>query len=193
MNSQGKDILHNYMLLNGGLSVAKTVMWALFIIPWLSLFLMDRMALRKYMPVALLATVLNTIIYQMAWTFDWWKYKITLFSWDKVAQVHTVYGVFLVGTIWVFRWTYGRFWVYLLVNLGIDLIYAYGFRALWRAMEITTGGNLPAIGSLSIMLSIAVLLYGYQMWQDNVFAKGNDDFKNGKFAKIPSRSKSGAR
>lgn len=135
----------------------KVIMWLFFILPWLSLLLMNKLALRRYMPVALLATVMNTIVYQMAWKFGWWKYKESLYAWDKIAQVHTVYGVFLVGTLWIFRFTYRKFWLYALVNLGLDTIYAFGLRVLWKKLGITSGGNLSPTGSLSIMIVMAVI------------------------------------
>ncbi|AEI43371.1 hypothetical protein [Paenibacillus mucilaginosus] len=146
------------------------ILWSFFLVPWLSLFLMNRKALGRYMPVALLATVMNTIVYQMAWTYGWWKYKETLFPWDKVAQVHTVYGAFLAGTLWIFRFTYGRFWIYMMVNIGVDLTYAFGLRMLWKTLGITAGGNLPPWGSFALMTFMALLLYLYQMWQEKAFA-----------------------
>ncbi|MCZ8520366.1 MULTISPECIES: hypothetical protein [Paenibacillus] len=153
--------------------MVKVILWAFFILPWLSVFLMDRSAIRRYMPVALFATVLNTIAYQIAWTYNWWQYKITLFAWDKVAQIHTVYGVFLVGTLWIFHYTFRKFWVYMLVNLGTDLIYAYGFRTLWKILGVTAPqGIMPPIGSVIIMTGFALLLYAYQMWQEGIWGAG---------------------
>lgn len=150
-------------------------MWSFFIIPWISLLFLDRTTIRRYMPVALFATVINTLLYQVAWTYDWWKYKETLFPWDKVAQVHTVYGVFLVGTIWIFALTFRKFWVYFIANLLVDSVYAFGFRALWKKLGITTaGGNLPPYGSLLIMTAIGITLYLYQMWQEGIIGGGNE-------------------
>jgi hypothetical protein len=150
--------------------MVKLVLWSFFLIPWISLFFLNNLnksALRRFMPVALFATVINTIMYQVAWTYDWWKYKETLFAWDKVAQIHTVYGVFLIGTIWIFYLTFDKFWAYLIVNLIVDCIYSFGFRTLWKKLKITTaGGNLSPLEGILIMTIIAIILYGYQKWQE---------------------------
>lgn len=155
--------------------MVKIIFWCFFLLPWLSLFFLKSSTIRRYMPVALLATVINTIVYQIAWTHHWWRYKETLFSWDKIAQVHTVYGVFLIGTIWIFFFTYRKFWIYLLVNLIIDSMYSFGFGALWRKLGITEGGkNYSPLYSVLIMLVISVILFIYQMWQEGRIGKGNE-------------------
>ncbi|MEH7333503.1 hypothetical protein V7161_12750 [Neobacillus drentensis] len=152
----------------------KLVLWAFFLVPWLSLFFLKNSAIRRYMPVALLATVINTIFYQVAWTHGWWKYKETLFSWDKVAQVHTVYGVFLVGTIWIFYFTFRKFWIYFVVNLITDCIYSFGFRALWKKLGITaSGGNLSPLEGIMYMTLISITLFIYQLWQEGLFGGEN--------------------
>jgi hypothetical protein len=71
------------------------------------------------MPVALFVTVINTLIYQAAYHYNWWR-EVGLFGWDKVANVPWVYSAYLVATIWIFKFTYRRFWRYLIVNLILD-------------------------------------------------------------------------
>ncbi|AFH60447.2 hypothetical protein ACVNS2_07090 [Paenibacillus caseinilyticus] len=71
---------------------------------------MDRGTLRRYMPVAVVAAaLLNTIVGQMAWTYGWWRFKETLFAWDRVIPRFSVYGFFPAGTIWIFVFAYRKF------------------------------------------------------------------------------------
>ncbi|AEI41105.1 hypothetical protein [Paenibacillus mucilaginosus] len=44
------------------------ILWSLLIIPWFSLLFMDTTKLRRFFPVALLVTVINTLFYQAAST-----------------------------------------------------------------------------------------------------------------------------
>lgn len=151
-------------------------MWSLFLIPWFSLFFLDRSAIRKYMPVALFATVINTILGEIAWTYNWWKFKETLFAWDKVIPLFTVYGVFLVGTIWIFVFTFRKFWIYMLVNLMTDLFYGFGLATWLNKLGIRSGGgNISPIQNLLLMLSIAIILYVYQLWQEGLIGGGNEN------------------
>ena len=155
--------------------MVKVVIWFLFIIPWISLFFLNGKAIRRYMPVALFATVLNTILAQMAWSYNWWKFKETLFTWDKLAPLFTVYGVFLVGTIWIFYFTFRRFWIYIIVNLIIDLFYGMGLTKMLNKLEIRENGSFSPLQNLLAMTILAVILYLYQIWQERIFEK--DSFK----------------
>ncbi|AFC29674.1 hypothetical protein PM3016_2798 [Paenibacillus mucilaginosus 3016] len=42
------------------------ILWSLLSIPWFSLLFMDTTKLRRFFPVALLVTVINTLFYQAA-------------------------------------------------------------------------------------------------------------------------------
>lgn len=153
--------------------MVKVVIWSLFIIPWISLFFLKGSAIRRYMPVALFATVLNTILAQMAWSYNWWNFKETLFTWDKIAPLFTVYSVFLVGTIWIFYFTFRKFWIYFIVNLMIDLLYGIGLTKMLNKLEIRETGSFSPLQNLLTMTILGVILYLYQLWQEGVFKKEN--------------------
>lgn len=147
--------------------MVRVFIWALFIIPWISLFFLNRTAIRRYMPVALFATVLNTIIGQLAWKYDWWDFKETLFSWDKIAPLYTVYSIFLVGTIWIFYFTFRKFWIYFVVNIIVDLLYGLVFANFLGKLDIREKGNLSPLQNLLLMTFIGIILYLYQLWQED--------------------------
>lgn len=152
----------------------KVIIWSLFIFPWLSLFFMKGSAIRRYMPVALFAAVLNTILAQVSWSYNWWQFKETLFKWDKIAPLFSVYGIFMVGTIWIFYFTFRRFWLYFIVNLIIDLFYGVGFSKMLNKLEIRENGIISPWQNLLLMTTIGVILYLYQIWQEGIFQKENE-------------------
>ncbi len=49
--------------------------WAFFIVPWFSLFLMKKDAVKRLLPVALLAALTSIIIYELGITFRWWTVR----------------------------------------------------------------------------------------------------------------------
>jgi len=140
------------------------ILWSLLVVPWLSLIFLERSLIRRYMPVALFVTVINTLVYQAAYYYNWWR-ESGLFGWDKVANVPWVYSAYLVATIWIFRYTYGRFWLYLIVNLIIDGGYVFG----WYPIQIKLGmasGWLPNYTTYLMMTAVSLIIYVYQMWQE---------------------------
>jgi len=145
------------------------VLWSLLIIPLLSLIFVGQSHLRKYMPVALFVTVINTLIYQAAYHYNWWR-ETGLFGWDKVANVPWVYSAYLVATIWIFKFTYRKFWRYFIVNLVLDGSYVYIWYPIQRKLGMAEGW-LPSFTTYLLMIGVALLIYLYQMWQEGELLK----------------------
>jgi len=167
-------ILNEYYLINtfviGDLHIMKDViLWSLFIIPWLSLIFVGYSQLRKYMPVALFATVIVTLLYQAAYHYNWWR-EMGLFGWDKIANVPWVYSAYLVATIWIFKFTYRKFGRYLIVNLILDGGYIYIWYPIQRKLGMAEGW-LPAFTTYLLMIGVSLLIYLYQMWQEDELFK----------------------
>lgn len=121
------------------------------------------------MPVALFVTVINTLVYEAAHFYRWWR-ELGLFGWDNVIPVPWIYSAYLIATIWVFRFTYGKFWRYLIVNLVLDGAYIFG----WYPIQIKLGmanANMPSYVTYIIMISVSLLIYMYQMWQEGDILK----------------------
>ncbi|MCX8132211.1 MAG: hypothetical protein N3I35_19215 [Clostridia bacterium] len=150
------------------------ILWSLLIVPWFTLIFIGQTNLRRFMPVALFVTVINTLIYQAAYYYNWWR-ESGLFGWDKVANVPWVFSAYLVITIWIFRFTYGRFWLYLATNLILDALYIWGWYPIQRRLGMATGW-LSAFTTYLIMTGVAILIYLYQKWQEGeLFNKKHGD------------------
>jgi hypothetical protein len=82
------------------------------------------MAFRRYSSVAILASLLVLIESYLAIPLKWWRVKggITTKIFNDLSFI---LGPFFVGTIWIFRFTYGKFWSYLLLNIFMDVFLSY--------------------------------------------------------------------
>ncbi len=138
--------------------------WLIFIIPLASLFFLGQNVIRKYISVALLITVINIILYSIAWEFNWWRYEESLFNWDRVTPVPIIYSAYWVITIWIFHFTFRKFWIYLIVNVIADTLFGF-ILELWRKAEIYTG-NMSNMRVVLIFISLSIIIYIYQMWYD---------------------------
>src|SRR4051812_21076527 len=96
----------------------KLVSWALLVIPWLSTLLLPKFVMKRYMPVALFACVLVFIWNELGYTYNWWTFSYKIFP-QIITDVSFVLGTFLIGTIWIFYLTFRRFWLFLIVNIGM--------------------------------------------------------------------------
>lgn len=147
----------------------KVLLWAGLLAPWLTLFFMKAESIKRYMPVAIFVSLLLTIIYEIAYTYKWWVLKVFIVPWGYITNVSFVYGIFLVGTIWIFHFTYKSFKVYLVTNMIVDAVFAFGLLPLISRLGIDKFVNLPKWGAYLIMLSLALIIFLYQRWQEGIF------------------------
>jgi hypothetical protein len=154
----------------GGLTVSnQALMWSILVLPWFTLFLMKKEDIKRFMPVALLSALTSVLVVETAENLGWFAYGAS--AYPLRTGYYIIFGPNIVTTIWLFRFLYGRFWQYMLVdtvlNFGfIYLIHVYflGSRGLFTEVGITpfTNALIPTVDG--------ALLYGYQMWQEGIFA-----------------------
>jgi hypothetical protein len=142
------------------------IMWSMLFIPWSSLFLMKKDEARRWMPVAMFAVVLSTIIHDVGTALGFWATRESTFPFYQMFPYY--FGTMPVLTIWVFKYTYGRFWMYFVINTILDI----GFNFFLLNYFLPSRGiyefSISPFLSLPITLMHAVLIYGYQMWLDNI-------------------------
>ncbi|TMN21624.1 hypothetical protein [Lentibacillus cibarius] len=142
------------------------VLWVIFILPIASLFLLNQEVIKRYLPAALFVTVLNSILYEIAWEENWWRYQITLFNWDKIAPVHIVYSSYWVVTIWILYFTFQKFWLYAVVNIIADFLFVFTISAWMKHVGVFTG-DMPMFMTGLLFISMAMLIYIFQRWYEN--------------------------
>ncbi len=160
--------------------------WLMFIAPWFTLFLMRKEDLKRFMPVALFTAILSAIISDMGYTFGLWTIGEKIYPFSYLSP--HLFGPLLVITLWVFKFTYGRFWLYMITNTILDI----GFNFLFLGYFLPARGilfmNVHPIRTLPITLIHAAIAYGYQMWQAEIFA-GQTERKRFSFGLQPAATK----
>ncbi|WNQ11427.1 hypothetical protein MJA45_28160 [Paenibacillus aurantius] len=54
------------------------------------------------------------------YSLHWWVMLTRIVPWGIITNISFVYGVFFVGILLIFPFTYPRFWLYLIVNLVVS-------------------------------------------------------------------------
>jgi len=140
----------------------QTLLWASFVVSWLSLLFLKQTEIRRYMPVALFGGLVTTIVMELGITLHWWLPTETVFPFVNMSIF--TYGPYLIGIIWIFTYTYGRFWLFMVTNAVTDFILTF-LLANWFVQIGIFQFYIPSYQLLLMALLIAVLLYGYQLWQ----------------------------
>ena len=119
------------------------------------------------MPTALLSIVLSLLVVQIGEVLEWWVFKEYAYPLRSPSYVYSLNPII---TILIFRFTYRRFWLFLV----IDAIANLGFAYLYIGYFLTIRGIAQYLKFGAIHVSIittvtAVILYWYQMWQEGIF------------------------
>lgn len=145
----------------------QVILWSTIILPWLTLLSLKQEDIKRYTSVALFGTLGSTIVGEFAITLNWWSIKESIFPFYHILPF--TYSAFLVGIIWIFKLTYGRFWLFLLINALFDWVLCFPLPIFFAQRGI--GELINDNGFYLFVISIVhgVLLYGYQMWQEGIF------------------------
>ncbi len=148
----------------------KLLLWIAWIVPWFSLLFLKKDVLKRYMPVAVFTSLLVTIVFEIAHALRWWEMKEWIVPWGSITNVSFVYGLFIVGTIWIFYFTFRSFWLFLATNVAVDALQAFVFDGLFEGRVY----RLIRINDFQVfllMIGISFVIYAYQKWQEGVFAE----------------------
>ncbi|MGC5326045.1 hypothetical protein [Brevibacillus sp. SYSU BS000544] len=151
--------------------LSKITLWTVLIAPWFTLFLLKRVDIKRFMPAAILASFLMVLYNLVAYNLNHWIIKVSILPWLKPAFGSGVLGGFLIVTIWIFYFTYGRFWFYLLTNIVLDFMFAvypihYLFQEKLGIYQLVT---ITPWGRFGIFVTISIVIYVYQSWLEEVF------------------------
>ena len=147
----------------------------MLILPWLSLIFINKHSLKRFMPVAILAALLITVILEMGYVYNWWTILEKIAPWEHFTTIPLTYGAFLVGTIWIFHFTYDKsFWVYILTNAVIDALYAFGILNVFIYFGVYRLERMGNLGIFMLIFPLAFIIYAYQKWQEGVLIKPNE-------------------
>ncbi|GAA0327520.1 hypothetical protein GCM10008967_17520 [Bacillus carboniphilus] len=154
------------------------VLYSGLILSWISFLFIPNYEKKKFFPAALLGSVCLTFVYEMAYINKWWKLNKLIAKWLRISDYSFILGPFFVGTIWIFHLTY-KFgsWVFFLSNLILDSFFAFAIMPLFERIGIVKLKRIKRIGILGLMQSVAVVIFFFQKWIENIYRE-RPDYQN---------------
>ncbi|SDE29564.1 hypothetical protein [Sporomusa acidovorans] len=146
------------------------IMWSMLIIPWFTLPFMKKDSIKRFSPAIILTALIVTITHEIAHAFRWWIALDSIVPWGYITNISYSYGLFLVGTYWVFHFTYRRFWLYMLLNTAIGGLWVFPILHFLERMKIFQYVNINEWFLWLINIIIALIIYSYQVWHDHIFS-----------------------
>lgn len=85
-----------------------------------------------------------------------------------VGEFPLIWGPFLVGTMWILKYTYGRFYLYLITNLVVDSAFIYAIMSLLEKSRLVTLNEIKKFQMSILFFVKSVFLYGFQFMVESL-------------------------
>lgn len=137
------------------------LLWLMLILSWLTLFFMKKEDIKQWLSVGMFAIVTTTIIHDVGTTLGFWSTHESIYPFYEMLPDY--YGTMPVLTMWVFKFTYGKFGTYMLLNTVLDIVFNFYILGYFYPSRGILAFNISPLVSLPITLMHAVVLYMYQV------------------------------
>ncbi len=154
------------------LKYSKALLLLMMILPWFTVLMLGKSSFKRYLPASLFIVFVVRIVNFIAKKRKWWWWYETLHP--KVSGVIPfMWGPFLIGSMWILKFTYGKFVRYMLLNLVVDGAFTYGLVYYLQKFGIASLVRLKKINLLLIFFVESLLLYGFQYFKEMTKKKGD--------------------
>lgn len=125
------------------------------------LFFLPKNSFKRFLPVTLFCSCILLIETLLNLVFKWWKVKggNKYFVFDSLAFI---FGPFFTINLWVFHFTYGKFSLYALCNLIMDLLFSYPLNAFLQKIGHYKLKKFNSTILFLISYSLALLNYVFK-------------------------------
>lgn len=143
---------------------------AMVLLSWLTVPLLGRRNIKRFLPAAFLVVLLEGIQVQMGKKRKWWVFYNHPTSYLSGEFPFNI-GPFLVGSMWILKWTYGNFKKFILINAVVDGFFSFVTVGMLKKLKVV---KLVRFSSWQFFLYIfykSFLLYGLQFVVDKMQKK----------------------
>lgn len=138
-------------------------LWSMLILPWFLLLFLDTQRVKSYIPGGLVSALLLTIFFQFYEKYELVEVSKTIFPLTNTPPF--VYGIYIVLPIIFLYFTFGNFWLYIIINTISDAIFAFGIINFYEYLGIYKMNDHLHFVIFINSIICATLIYLFQKWQ----------------------------
>ncbi|WP_156292117.1 hypothetical protein [Oceanobacillus salinisoli] len=150
----------------------KMFLLGMLIIPWFSLPLLGKKTVKRFFLSSLIINILAVVESFFAHRYQWWWFYKRLHP-KLLGDIPLIFGPFLVGSMWIFKFTYGRFFTYIKTNFLIDTFFIYIVMSWFKKIGYGSIIRLRKYQFSLLFIAKSLVLYGTQLLIDNISGKRN--------------------
>ncbi|MCM3456671.1 hypothetical protein M3685_22485 [Heyndrickxia oleronia] len=132
------------------------------ILPILTLPFLGRSTFKRFYPSVLFICSIVLLESIVAYKRVWWWFYNKIMPKPISDMFLIIAGPFFVGSLWILKFTYGKFKRYLAINFIIDTIFVYIIINLFKKIGYGSLVRIKRYQFLSLFLLKAILLYMFQ-------------------------------
>lgn len=134
---------------------------SIIMIPWLSLLFLGKRNLKRYSLAGIFIVVFEILNHIYGHKRKWWKFYDKRKSFIKDELPFSV-GPYMPLSLWIFKFSYGNFKRFVLLNVIADSIFAFYIMDLLKKIKIIRLNRLNHFQFFIYIHYKAYLLYGVQ-------------------------------
>ncbi|WP_044022221.1 hypothetical protein [Bacillus sp. SG-1] len=144
----------------------KILLGSMLVLPFLSLPLIGKKSFKRFMPAGIFIISIMAVVDFIAKKRRWWLIYEKIHP--KVPGIIPFLSPFFIGSIWIMKWTYGKFLRFTLVNLLVDCLFIYVFVKFLTRSGIASIFGLKEKQVSLIFFIQSLMLYGFQYVKEKV-------------------------
>lgn len=140
----------------------QVLLWAMVIVSWLSLFFMKKEDIKRYLPAGFFSSFLLVILQEVGVANNWWYFRETIYP----LAIFTPFteSVDVVLPMWVLKYTYGRFWYYISVQIAGNIVFFFFILPWFASRGIMSWPAYAGLTAFIFATVINLLVYRFYMW-----------------------------
>ncbi|PMC39082.1 hypothetical protein CJ195_03840 [Bacillus sp. UMB0899] len=146
----------------------KLFMILMTLLPWVSAPLLNIKTFKRFLPSSLFICVYLLAEGYLAEKKKWWWFPMTVKP-NVVGELPLIFGPFFVGSLWILKFTFGKFKIYVLINLVIDAIFTYFALDWFKKIGYVSLIRLTKFQLSLLFLIKSFLMYGIQVIYEKYF------------------------
>ncbi|MCA1041546.1 hypothetical protein LCM00_18675 [Bacillus infantis] len=133
----------------------------LLVLPWLTVVKLGKKTFLRFLPTIIFSDLIIALISELSKKLKWWKVRKPLIP-NLATDISFVFGAFSIINFWIFKLTFGRFWLYLLSNIFADYLFAYPLTTIAAKLRIYKMVRMSRKQLFLLSVAVSVLNYLYQ-------------------------------
>ncbi|WP_160725982.1 hypothetical protein [Bacillus sp. USDA818B3_A] len=146
------------------------VLISMTILPFLTIPILGVKTFKRFIPGALFMSLYLIAEGRFAEKRKWWWFPFRIKP-NVLGELPLIIGPFFIGSIWILKYTFGKFNLYLLINLIVDSFFTYFVLDWLKKIGYVSLVRLSKFQLSLVFLIKTFILYGTQLFYEKLFKK----------------------